>query len=134
VQLPEPATPRTEEIQLCVVRDGAVVRVPAQRNPATGDTTVAGEPFTAALPSGESAAAAAWFLADEPVVFAGRRFVKFGLPRVLDAGQVTRAGEFRGVGVFVAPGERIDVVYLPTGAGCEFQPYELEAKVGAVRG
>jgi hypothetical protein len=134
-EAPEPAAaPRIEEIRVCVISNGAVVRVPAQRNVATGDTTVAGEPFTAALPSGESAAAAAWFVADEPVVFAGRRFVKFGLPRVLDAGQVTRAGEFRGVGVFVAPGERVDVVYLPTGAGCEFQPYDLEAKVGEVRG
>ena len=133
-QAPEPAAPRIEEIQVCVISNGAVVRVPAQRNLATGDTIVAGQPFTAALPSAESAAAAPWFLADEPVVFGGRRFVKFGLPRVLDAGQVTRAGEFRGVGVFVAPGERVDVVYLPTGAGCEFQPYELEAKVGAVRG
>lgn len=129
-----PPTPQVEDIQVCVISNGAVVRVPAQRNVFTGDTTVAGEPFTAALPSAESAAAARWFVADEPVVFEGRRFVKFGLPRVLDAGQVTRTGEFRGVGVFVAPGERVDVVYLPTGAGCEFQPYELEAKVGAVRG
>jgi hypothetical protein len=120
---------------VCVISNGALTDVAAQRDPASGDTTVAGQPFTAALPRGESAAAAPWFVADEPVVFGGRRYVKFGLPRVLSAGDVTRVGEFRGVGVFAEPGvRRIEVIYLPTGAGCELQPYQAATKVGAVRG
>lgn len=132
---PEPAPPQLEQIQVCVISNGALADVSAQRDPVSGDTTVAGQPFTAALPQGESAAAASWFVADEPVVFGGRRYVKFGLPRVLSAGDVARAGEFRGIGVFAEPGvRRIEVIYLPTGAGCELQPYQTEVKVGAVRG
>ncbi|HEX8211993.1 MAG TPA: hypothetical protein VF584_17585 [Longimicrobium sp.] len=132
---PEPVTPQLEQIQVCVISNGTLANVAAQRDPLSGDTTVAGQPFTAALPQGESAAAAPWFVADEPVVFEGRRFVKFGLPRLLRAGDVTRVGEFRGVGVFAEPNvRRTEVIYLPTGSGCELQPYQLEVKVGAVRG
>ena len=132
---PEPAPPQLEQIQVCVISNGALIEVAAQRDPVSGDTAVAGQPFTAALPRDASAAAASWFVEDEPVVFGGRRFVKFGLPRLLSAGDVIRVGEFRGVAVFAEPGvRRTEVIYLPTGAGCELQPYQLEVKVGAVRG
>lgn len=132
---PEPAAPQLEQIRVCVISNGTLTEVAAQRDPVSGDTSATGQPFTAALPQDESAAAAPWFVADEPVVFEGRRYVKFGLPRVLSAGELTRAGEFRGVGVFAEPGvRRAEVIYLPTGAGCELQPYQAETKVGAVRG
>jgi hypothetical protein len=132
---PAPPTPQPEQIRVCVISNGALADVAAQRDPVSGDTTVAGQPFTSALPQRESAAAAPWFVADEPVVFGGRRFVKFGLPRLLSAGDVTRVGEFRGIGVFAEPGvRRVEVIYLPTGAGCELQPYQSEVKAGAVRG
>jgi hypothetical protein len=101
---PPPAPPQLEQIQVCVISNGVLADVAAQRDLVSGDTTVAGQPFTAALPQAESAAAAPWFVAGEPVVFGGRRFVKFGLPRLLSAGDVTRAGEFRGIGVFTEPG------------------------------
>ncbi|HEX8453285.1 MAG TPA: hypothetical protein VF647_14375 [Longimicrobium sp.] len=132
---PEPVTPQLEQIQVCVISNGTLADVAAQRDPVSGDTTVAGQPFTAALPQSESAASAPWFVTDEPVTFGGRRFVKFGLPRLLRAGDVVRVGEFRGVGVFAEPNvRRTEVIYLPTGSGCELQPYQLEVKVGAVRG
>jgi hypothetical protein len=130
---PEPVTPQLEQIQVCVISDGALVDVFAQRDLVTGDTTF-GQPY-AGLPRSQSAASPPWFVTDEPVVFQGRRFVKFGLPRLLRAGDVIRVGEFRGVGVFAEPNvRRTEVIYLPTGSGCELQPYQLEVKVGAVRG
>jgi hypothetical protein len=39
--------------------------------------------------------------------------------------------------VFAEPGadaRRPEVIYVPTRPGCEFQPYQAEAKAGSVRG
>jgi hypothetical protein len=130
---PAPAPPAAEEIPVCVVKDGALALVTVTRDPVSGDTTVNGEPFARVFPDSGLAGEAAWFAAGEPVVFEGRRFVKFGGPRVLDVGDVARAGEYRGVPVFAQPGARVDVVYLPIRQACEFQPYALELKTGSIR-
>jgi hypothetical protein len=81
------------------------------------------------------AANATWFINNEPVMFQNRRFVKYGLPRVLGVSDVTRVGEFQGVSLFAETGQtRPDVVYVPVRPGCEFQPYQVEVKTGSVRG
>ncbi|CAA9331086.1 MAG: hypothetical protein AVDCRST_MAG68-2469 [uncultured Gemmatimonadetes bacterium] len=130
---PAPPAPAAEEIQVCVIQDGALARVTVTRDPVSGDTTVRGVPFGQAFPDTGLAGNAAWYTADEPITFQGRRFVKFGGERVLDVGQVERAGEFRGVPLFAPPGVRTDVVYVPVRQGCEFQPYAVELKTGRIR-
>jgi hypothetical protein len=130
---PAPPAPAAEEIQVCVVQNGALARVTAARDPVSGDTTVNGVPFAQAFPDTGLAANAPWYTAGEPIAFDERRFVKFGGERVLEVGQVERAGEFRGVPLFAPPGVRTDVVYVPVRQGCEFQPYAVEVKVGRIR-
>ena len=63
--------------------------------------------------------------------------MKYGLPRVLGTRDVNNAGTVNGVSVFAEPGanaQRPEVIYVPTRPGCEFQPYQTEAKTGSVRG
>jgi hypothetical protein len=121
-----------------VIEDGMLRNVQAQFNPATGDTTVAGQAFRTAYPSTTPpyAAGADWFIANEPVTFQTRRYVKFGLPRIVGVGDLSRVGEYQGVPVFAETGApaRPDVIYIPVRPGCEFQPYQFEVKAGAVRG
>lgn len=118
-------------INVCVLQNGQLSNVQAQYNPATGDTT--GVPMV----TEGYAANATWYINNEPVTFNGRRYVKYGLPRVLGVTEVSSAGTYQGVPVFAETGanmQRPDVIYVPVRTGCEFQPYQVEVKAGAVRG
>ncbi|HEY7770158.1 hypothetical protein [Longimicrobium sp.] len=130
---PPPAMNPMREIQVCVVENGALRNVTAQYNTQTGDTTWAGgmQPGMTGY-----AAGATWFINNEPVTMMGRRYVKYGLPRVLGVNEVSRVGEFQGVSVFAETGAAgtPEVLYVPVRSGCEFQPYQTEVKAGAVRG
>ncbi|HEY0022216.1 MAG TPA: outer membrane beta-barrel protein [Longimicrobium sp.] len=132
-----PAAPMARTIDVCVVENGALRTVQAQYTQATGDTTVAGRPFAQAYPAtaAQYAAGAAWYIQNEQITVQGRRYVRFGLPRVLGTGEVARIADHQGVPVFAQAGAaRPEVVYLPVRPGCEFQPYQTEVKSGAVRG
>jgi hypothetical protein len=133
---PPPPVIDMQTIQICVVQDGNLMNVTGMYNPAAGDTTVNGQPFATAHPMGaQYAANAPWYINNEPLMFQGRRLVKYGLPRVLGVNEVTRVGEFMGVPIFAEAGQtRPDVVYVPVRPGCEFQPYQSEVKTGSVRG
>jgi hypothetical protein len=133
---PAPETPQTQDIQVCVLQNGQLANVTATYNTTRGDTTVNEQPFATVFPvTGEYAANATWFINNTPITFQNRRFVKYGLPRVLGVGEVTGVGEFQGTPVFAEAGQtRPDVVYVLVRPGCEFQPYQTEGKVGAVRG
>jgi hypothetical protein len=50
--------------------------------------------------------------------------------------EVTRTADFQGVPVFAEAGATgaTEVLYVPVRPGCEFQPYQLDVKVGGVRG
>ncbi|HEX9936671.1 MAG TPA: hypothetical protein VGB15_06100 [Longimicrobium sp.] len=126
---PPPVAPAVQDISVCVLQNGQLTTVTAQYNPATGDTT--------GVPSVTEgyAANATWFINNEPITFNGRRYVKYGLPRVLGVTEVTSSGTFEGVPVFAEAGAASpDVIYIPVRTGCEFQPYQVEVKAGAVRG
>jgi len=116
---PEPAPPMAapEPAPVCRVEGGQVVTTPGQ---------------------GEAGAGmASWFVNGEPVTFNGRRYVKYGLPRVLGATDVVSVGTYQGVAVFAEPSAdrmRPEVIYIAPGSACEFQPYQVEVKAGAVRG
>jgi hypothetical protein len=132
----QPPVVDMRDIQVCVLQNGQLANVTATYNPTRGDTTVNGQAFSSAFPTtGEYAANATWYINNTPITFQNRRFVKYGLPRVLGVNEVTRVGEFMGTPVFAEVGQsRPDVVYVLVRPGCEFQPYQVESKTGSVRG
>lgn len=120
-------------ITICFLRDGQLREVPARFNAVTRDTfTADGLPFSTIAPlTGEYASVAGWFVNDEPITFSGRRYRRYGHPRVLGIMQVMKAGAYRGVPVFVEMGiapDSAEALYLPYRPGCEFQPYMPAAK------
>jgi hypothetical protein len=134
---PPPVVNYDRDIQVCVVEGGALRNVTATYNTQSGDTTYQGRRFSEAFPATAGyAAGATWYINTEPIMVGDRRYVKYGLPRVLGTSEVTRVGDFQGVGVFAEAGATgtPEVVYVPVRTGCEFQPYQLEVKAGAVRG
>lgn len=136
-----PATPgvvaaEVRDLPVCVVDGGALRVVVARHDVTRGDTLVDGRPLAEAFPEAAAAAERPWFGAGEPVVFGGRTYGRFGLPRLLAPGEVVRAGEFGGAGVFVEAGASgaPEVVYVPAGRGCEMQPYQRLETLRGVRG
>jgi hypothetical protein len=135
ISVPAPDPPAM--INVCVIENGMPRSVQAEYTTATGDTLIAGRPFRDAYPATAPhyAAGAAWYVQGDPITLDRRRYVKFGMPRVLGVNEVARMGEHQGVPVFAETGvTRPEVVYLPVRPGCEFQPYQSEVKSGAVRG
>jgi hypothetical protein len=132
-----PAAPEMQTIRVCVVEGTALREVEAMYNPATGDTTVAGQAFSTAYPATTGyASGATWYINNEAITINRRRYVRFGLPRVVSPTDVTRTGEYQGVGVFTdasATGTP-DVIYIPVRPGCEFQPFQYEVPARGVRG
>lgn len=134
---PAPALPIVNTIDVCVIENGAPRNVQAQYISQSGDTTIAGRPFGQVYPATAPhyAAGAPWFIQNDQITVQGRRFVRFGLPRILGVNEVTRIAEHQGVPVFAETGAaRPEVIYVPVRPGCEFQPYQTEVKSGAVRG
>jgi hypothetical protein len=129
---PPPVNPM-REIRVCVVEGGMLREVTAMYNTQTGDTTVNGQRIPATT---GYAAGATWYINNEPITVNGRRYVRYGLPRVLGVNEVTRSADYMGVPVFAEAGARgtPEVLYVPVRPGCEFQPYQLEVKAGGVRG
>ena len=125
-----PPPPTTAPVTVCVVQNGALTSVTGTFDPTTNDTT--------GLPTAEAnAQSATWFINNEPITFNGHRYVKYGLPRVLNVGDVNNIGTYQGVPVFAEPSanaQNAEVIYVPVGSRCEFQPYQIERKAGAVRG
>lgn len=117
----------------CVVQNGKVAEVELVYNFMTGDSLYQGVPFAQAFPSGrEYAEAAQWYVDNMPIVYQpGPRFIRYGLPRLLKPEQITRIGEYDGVGVYGEAGwtQFHDVIYLPVRPGCWFQPYVPLAKM-----
>ena len=121
---PPPAVVERATTSVCVVQDGRLTTIQVME----GDSPPAGEGY---------AGSATWFINNEPVVFMGRRYVKYGLPRVLGTTDVHGVGTVNGVSVFAehtANAEHPEVIYVPVRPGCEFQPYQYEVKAGGVRG
>jgi hypothetical protein len=120
-----------------VVENGELTRVTARYVATTGDTMIDGRPFSEVHPATEGYAAdAAWFIANEPLVLGGFRYVKYGAPRVLLPHELVRAREYRGVPLFAEPpgGDRPPVVYVPVRPGCVFQSYQDLLEMRGVRG
>ncbi|HEU4558939.1 MAG TPA: hypothetical protein VFS20_13860 [Longimicrobium sp.] len=125
------------QASLCVLQNGQLAIVQFDYNPSTGDSTVNGRPLREVYPvTAEYAAVARWYAMNEPITFAGRRYVKYGLPQVLGSSDVVRVGNVQGVSVFAEPyaDARPYVIYLPVEVGCIFQSYQAGEVGAAVRG
>ena len=111
----------------CTPRPGSISGEPAPRP----DQYVCAVPDTARYAGNE-----AWYLNNEPIMWDGRRYTKYGPPRVLSPDGLRRAGEHQGVPFFVRQntGGAPDVIYLPTRPGCEFHPYQWDLTSGGTRG
>ena len=120
----------------CVADGSGIREVQTRYNLVTGDTLIDGRPIAEVYPTDAGYAAAAdWFVRDEMMTLGGRRYIKYGLPRVLHADDVTPVEAYRGVPVFAARGSENDphIRYVLVRPGCVFQPYE-GPEYGAVRG
>jgi len=117
-----------------VVENGALREVTVAYDPVRGDTLLPdGRRLSEVHPETAVtlyALTTPWYRQEAPITVQGRRYTRYGLPRVLSVGEVRRYGDHLGVAVFVAaahPGTaRPDVVYVPLRRGCEFQAYRAE--------
>ena len=67
--------------------------------------------------------------AEGTMTFKGHTYAKYGLPRILEAGDTVPIGDRDGVAITAMPGAAAvpEVVYIMNrGLLCEFQPYELK--------
>lgn len=127
----------SDTVRVCVVQDGQVREIVAEHDPHSSDTTIGGTPLRSLYPplTPPYLAGAEWYARDEMVVFEQRRYVRYGLRRVIGAVLLTRVGEFRGIPLFAESRQgAFRIVYALVNPGCEFQPYWYAATVGEVRG
>lgn len=128
------ALSQTQKINVCVIDQKVLKTVTADYNPANGDTTItingSKRPFGQVYRSSgsEYAADASWYINNDPVIIRSRKFVKYGLPRILGTTEIVRAAEYKGIGVYVEAGIKgvPQVIYIPVRSGCEFQPYQMQ--------
>jgi hypothetical protein len=88
--------------------------------------SAAGPLLTLPLPAdGRYAGSAPWFLSHERIRLDGSMRVKYGLPRRLENGDVTRIGWIEGVPVYTEPDDAAaaTVIYVAVDAEGTFQPY-----------
>lgn len=69
-----------------------------------------------------------WYRNNEIIEFNGKKYSKYGLPRVLSADLVEVAGKYRKTDVYVEAGTKgvAEVLYIPVSKDCQFQPYQME--------
>lgn len=114
-------------ITVCVVRNGNLQDLPAAWDSRRGVMLTRDSlPITEIAPlTGEYASVTGWYVNNEPILFRGYRYIRYGLPRVLGTNEIERAGEYDGVPIFVEAGDTTSVptLYLPSRPGCEFAPF-----------
>jgi hypothetical protein len=135
----ETPPPVERAIEICVATESGFRNIAAVYRPGTGDTLVfvGGErrAFSEVHTGAVYAQSELWFVGREPVMHEGREYQPFGLPRVVQPGELIARGTYQGVPVFVQPNERTpaDVLYFAVRTGCEVQPYRAVERI-RVRG
>jgi hypothetical protein len=125
---------------LCVVMNGELVELPMEVDAQTGDTLIGGRTLDEVMLTAPSPYfnMAAWRFEEPMVTIDGRRYVSYGLPRVMPASEMVRVGEYRGLPLFASRRMEDDeddaVRFLATRPGCEFQLFWYAPYVGSVRG
>ena len=128
-EIPAPI-PVTSRIALCALRKGELVEFEAEVNLETGDTLVAGRPYTQLYPlTAEYAAGSQGYVENRGFTFGGACFLKYGLPRYRPPAGMRRFGTHRGLPFFsdepATDAGRPPVMYVLV-RPCEFQPYQYE--------
>jgi hypothetical protein len=128
------------KVNQCVIENGVLKTIVADYDPATGNfyMTVGGikKDFDQVYPEKgkEYAASASWYSNSNSITFNGQNYTKYGLPRILGTTDIKKWATYNQVGVYVEAGvnlnEVVDVIYIPTRRGCEFQPYWTGPKSG----
>lgn len=127
------ALAQTQKIRICIIDQKQLKEVEADYNTSNGDTTLlingAKKFFRQVYPAfgKEYAASTTWYVNNETLAIKGKKFEKYGLPRILGVTELKRASEYKGVGIYVEAGTTgvPEVIYIPARSGCEFQPYQL---------
>jgi hypothetical protein len=67
-----------------------------------------------------------WYVNAEPFTFAGMRFVKYGIPRVLPRDQLVRIATLGGIPLYADAGSprTPDLLHMPLNPGGEFQSFQ----------
>lgn len=141
---PEPAQEQTDSglgdtglmyqvSAVCVVLNGRMTVVDTYSGVVP---TIEGRSWSEAFPDSAKAASAPWYVNNEPIVFGGHRYVRYGLIRSFGTEQLVTAGRYRGVPVFAEPNAGVppEVIYVPESEFCFFQPYQRAEAGAAVRG
>jgi hypothetical protein len=95
--------------------------------------SVAAEPAVLPLASGGMyAARTPWYEEHQPIVYGDVWLGKYGVPRQLASGELTRIGTVNGVGVYAETGEQRfqGVVYVPVDALGSFHAYQFMTSSG----
>ena len=130
-------TAQSYKVTQCVIENGSLKTVSSDYDPATGNysITVNGikKSFNAVYPEQGSdyAASASWYVNNETITVTGKKFVKYGLPRILSTTDVEKLTVYNRIGVYVEAGLKgaAEVIYIPVRRGCEFQPYQQQPGV-----
>ena len=132
--------PPADTARYCLIVDGELADLPVEVDPRTGDTLVAGRRLDEVMRAAPSPYfnLAEWRFEEPMVTVGGRRYVSYGVPRVMPASEMVRVGEYRGLPLFASRRMEDDeddaVRFLATRPGCEFQLFWYAPYVGSVRG
>jgi len=123
-------------VYFCQIHEGGLSTIIADYDAATGDTLYHGRPLREMFPvTPQPAAATTWYAQDQPIAIRGRLYLKYGLPRLLNADDLVPAGEYQGLRYFAERGDHDPlVVYFPVSSNCEFHTYQIAEVGGPVRG
>lgn len=121
------------KIKECAIQNGILKDVELDYNPATGDRSIVvngvRKNFYDVYPKSgpEYAKGQSWYTNSDSIQFNGSSFKKYGYPRILGINDITKIGNYKGVGVYKEVGVTgiVQVIYIPAEQGCEFQPYEI---------
>ncbi len=127
------ATAQARKVQQCVIENGTLKTVVADYDPATGIYSIVvngtKKDFNDVYPPTgiHYAQTKSWFTNNDKIVLYGKKYAKYGLPRILGTTEISKVGEVDKIGVYAEAGmTAYDVIYIPTRRGCEFQPYSLD--------
>jgi hypothetical protein len=120
------------KIRECLINEkGVLTEANVDYNTTTGEKTLTYNGKVVAFETlGESKAYAQltpWFKNNEQITYKGKKFVKYGLPRVLGVTEIELSDKYKDVGVYIERGYagKVEVIYIPVRPGCEFQPYQV---------
>lgn len=114
----------------CVLMEGRPSEITMRVDSATGDTIlIDGRKLAGAFPDDGSryAGSFAWYQRHDGIRYRGKEYVKFAWPREVPPRSLVIDGLLDGMAVYTEPrpGYHPEIIYVPMGRRCLFQPYQL---------